>query len=264
MSERPDGNANVTFDLQRNAASFDYRFDEDTELSGPMTLRLQVAVSGAEDPRLFVGVEKWSHGVPVPFGGSYGYGRDRVAQGRLRLALREARHRTQHPASARTHLPHPATDSRQRADRRPHPPELLRDPVPRRRQPAPPESPDDTCNPTTRSSATSPPTTTPAPRARRPSTGQPNARPALKSQSSHAATTPDRPPNLHQRPSTPAQGTRTCLPSPSITPPGAKPRSSPPRKSRDSPRERSRSPNRQAGSSRAGPPPRSNAGDRFP
>ncbi|MGC4933235.1 CocE/NonD family hydrolase [Gordonia sp. DT30] len=79
----------VTFDLKRNAAAFEYRFEEDTELSGPMTLRLQVATNGADDPRLFVGVEKWSHGRPVPFEGSYGYGRDRIAQGRLRLALRE-------------------------------------------------------------------------------------------------------------------------------------------------------------------------------
>lgn len=89
MSERPDGEGSVTFDLRRNAAAFEYRFDQDTELSGPMTLRLQVAVVGADDPRLFVGVEKWSQGVPVPFNGSYGYGRDCVAQGRLRLALRE-------------------------------------------------------------------------------------------------------------------------------------------------------------------------------
>jgi hypothetical protein len=79
----------VTFDLKRNAAAFEYRFDADTELSGPMTLRVNVATSGAKDPRLFVGVEKWSAGAPVPFEGSYGYGRDHVAQGRLRLAVRE-------------------------------------------------------------------------------------------------------------------------------------------------------------------------------
>jgi predicted acyl esterase len=89
LSEHEDGEGSVTFDLRRNAASFSYKFDEDTELSGPMTLRLQVATAGAKDPRLFVGVEKWSKGVPVPFNGSYGYGRDCVAQGRLRLALRE-------------------------------------------------------------------------------------------------------------------------------------------------------------------------------
>jgi predicted acyl esterase len=83
------GDGQISFDLRRNAAAFGYRFEQDTELSGPMTLRLQVATTGTDDPRLFVGVEKWSHGAPVPFNGSYGYGRDRVAQGRLRLALRE-------------------------------------------------------------------------------------------------------------------------------------------------------------------------------
>jgi predicted acyl esterase len=89
MSEQPGDEGNVTFDLQDNAAAFEYRFDRDTELSGPMTLRLRISVTGCDDPRLFVGVEKRSHGRPVPFNGSYGYGRDHVAQGRLRLALRE-------------------------------------------------------------------------------------------------------------------------------------------------------------------------------
>jgi hypothetical protein len=89
LSEHDRAEGSVTFDLRRNAASFSYCFDEDTEVSGPMTLRLQVSTVGAKDPRLFVGVEKWSGGVPVPFNGSYGYGRDCVAQGRLRLALRE-------------------------------------------------------------------------------------------------------------------------------------------------------------------------------
>lgn len=89
MTARPGAEGSVTFDLRRNAAAFEYRFDEDTELTGPMTLRLQVAVTGTDDPRLFVGVEKWSHGAPVSFNGSYGYGRDLVAQGQLRLVLRE-------------------------------------------------------------------------------------------------------------------------------------------------------------------------------
>ena len=89
MTARPGAEGSVTFDLRRNAAAFEYRFDEDTELTGPMTLRLQVAVTGTDDPRLFVGVEKWSHGAPVPFNGSYGYGRDLVAQGQLRLVLLE-------------------------------------------------------------------------------------------------------------------------------------------------------------------------------
>ncbi len=89
LSEKPGPAGQVTFDLRKNTAAFEYRFGSDTELSGPMTLRLQVAVTGTDDPRLFVGVEKWSHGNPLPFNGSYGYQRDHVAQGRLRVALRE-------------------------------------------------------------------------------------------------------------------------------------------------------------------------------
>ena len=47
LSEQPDGiGGSITFDLRRNAAAFDYRFEQDTELSGPMTLGLQVAVAG--------------------------------------------------------------------------------------------------------------------------------------------------------------------------------------------------------------------------
>lgn len=89
LRDTPAAPTTVTFSLRRDAAAFEYRFREDTELSGPMTLRLRLTTTGARDPRLFVGVEKWADGAPVPFAGSYGYGRDHVAQGRLRLALRE-------------------------------------------------------------------------------------------------------------------------------------------------------------------------------
>lgn len=100
LSRQPGPSGGVTFDLTSNAAAFTHTFDTDAELSGPMTVRLQVTTTGAEDPRLFVGVEKWSHGAPVPFQGSYGYGRDMVAQGRLRLALREL-----DPERSRPHQP---------------------------------------------------------------------------------------------------------------------------------------------------------------
>jgi putative CocE/NonD family hydrolase len=89
LSAQEPAAGSVTFDLRRTAAAFEYRFDADTELSGPMTLRLNVSVAGNADPKLFVGVEKRSGGAPVPFEGSYGYGRDHVASGRLRLALRQ-------------------------------------------------------------------------------------------------------------------------------------------------------------------------------
>lgn len=89
LNEVADAEGSVSFDLRRQAAAFEIAFADDTELSGPMVLRLHVSTRGAADPRLFVGVEKRAHGRPVPFEGSYGYGRDHVAQGRLRLALRQ-------------------------------------------------------------------------------------------------------------------------------------------------------------------------------
>ena len=89
LNQTPGTAGDVSFDLRRQAAAFEYRFDADTELAGPMALRVQVSTHRARDPRLFVGVEKWADGTTVPFEGSYGYGRDHVAQGRLRLALRE-------------------------------------------------------------------------------------------------------------------------------------------------------------------------------
>ncbi len=78
------------FRLRRRAVAFRHRFDRDTEVTGPMSLRLRVSLDGADDAHLFVGVEKWSDGRYVPFEGSYGYGRDRIADGRQRLAMRHA------------------------------------------------------------------------------------------------------------------------------------------------------------------------------
>ncbi|NTY58087.1 CocE/NonD family hydrolase [Mycolicibacterium sphagni] len=78
------------FRLRNQAVAFAHRFDGDVELTGPMSLRLRISLDGADDANLFVGVEKWSGGHYVPFEGSYGYGRDRIADGRLRLALRDS------------------------------------------------------------------------------------------------------------------------------------------------------------------------------
>jgi predicted acyl esterase len=79
----------IGFDLRRNAAAFTWRVDEDVELSGPMALTLWMSLAGVDDANIFVGVEKRSGDQMVEFEGSYGYGRDRVASGRLRVALRE-------------------------------------------------------------------------------------------------------------------------------------------------------------------------------
>jgi predicted acyl esterase len=98
LNRMPDPAGEVSFDLRRGAAAFTLVFDEDTELSGPMTVRLWASFTGTDDPSLFVGVEKWSNGRFVPFEGSYGYGRARVASGQLRVALRalDTEHSTSH------------------------------------------------------------------------------------------------------------------------------------------------------------------------
>lgn len=57
----------------------------------PMTLALQVELNGADDAHLFVGIEKWSNGRYVPFEGSYGFGRDRLADGRCDSPNRRGR-----------------------------------------------------------------------------------------------------------------------------------------------------------------------------
>ncbi|MGW6884641.1 CocE/NonD family hydrolase [Streptomyces goshikiensis] len=83
---RPPGS--LSFDVRRQGARFGWTVREDTELTGPMALRLYVELHDADDLDLVVGVEKWSGGRFVPFEGSYGYGRDRVATGWQNLALR--------------------------------------------------------------------------------------------------------------------------------------------------------------------------------
>ena len=79
----------VTFDTRTNAAAFTYAITQDWELTGPMSLALSVSIDRGDDVSLFVGVEKWTGQKYVPFEGSFGFGRDRIATGWLRAALRE-------------------------------------------------------------------------------------------------------------------------------------------------------------------------------
>lgn len=80
-----DGHVDIA--TRSQAAAFTWTFAEDAEVSGPMRARLWVEPIGCTDANLFVGVEKWRDGTVVPFEGSFGYGRDRVATGWRRLAL---------------------------------------------------------------------------------------------------------------------------------------------------------------------------------
>lgn len=85
----PTGPGVASFRTRREGLAFTYTFPTDVELTGPMSVDLWVSVAGIDDVHLFVGVEKWRGARYVPFEGSYGYGRDRVALGWQRAALRQ-------------------------------------------------------------------------------------------------------------------------------------------------------------------------------
>jgi len=78
----------VEFAAPAGRATWTWQVPGDLELCGPMALRLRVSLDGADDARLFAGVEKWRDGRFVPFEGSYGYGLDRVTTGWMRLSHR--------------------------------------------------------------------------------------------------------------------------------------------------------------------------------
>jgi len=101
----PQSQGSVTFDIRHAAAAFTFHIQNDLELTGPMSLRLWISVEGANDVSLFVGVEKWSGARYVPFEGSYGFGRNRVATGWQRAVLARTGCRGVHAKPARTHLP---------------------------------------------------------------------------------------------------------------------------------------------------------------
>ena len=80
----------VSFDASTGSASFLLRCDEDFVLAGPMALRLWVSIAGANDACLFVGLRKRdARGREVFFEGSYGFGRDFISHGWLRVSHRE-------------------------------------------------------------------------------------------------------------------------------------------------------------------------------
>ncbi len=87
-TEPPTATGSVAFKTRSRAAAFTWIVRDDVELTGPMAVRLWLDLHGCDDANLFVGVEKWRDGKFVPFEGSYGYGRDRVTTGWLRVSLR--------------------------------------------------------------------------------------------------------------------------------------------------------------------------------
>jgi predicted acyl esterase len=87
-AEPAQTSSTVTFHTRRRAAAFSHTFDRDTELTGPMSLRVWVAVDSGDDVDLYAGIEKWRGRQYVGFEGSYGFGRDRVSTGWQRASLR--------------------------------------------------------------------------------------------------------------------------------------------------------------------------------
>ncbi|CAG4907519.1 CocE/NonD family hydrolase C-terminal non-catalytic domain-containing protein [Acidithrix sp. C25] len=82
------GVGSTQFRLRNQSRFFEYRFEEDTEISGPIYANLYLTFYEVDDLYVFVEVEKFSNGKPVLFECSYGYARDCVSQGMLRVQLR--------------------------------------------------------------------------------------------------------------------------------------------------------------------------------
>jgi len=101
----PEQPGSITFDTRSGGARFGWTLDADTEITGPMAVRLFVELRGSDDVDLFVGVEKWRGQKYVPFEGSYGFGRDRITAGWLKASMRaldEAHSRPFEPVPALT------------------------------------------------------------------------------------------------------------------------------------------------------------------
>jgi uncharacterized protein len=84
----PEQPGSITFDTRSGGARFGWTVSVDTEISGPISLRLFVEAHGSDDVDLFVGVEKWRGTAFVPFEGSYGFGRDRITCGWMKASMR--------------------------------------------------------------------------------------------------------------------------------------------------------------------------------
>ena len=77
------------YDALTGALTFDLEFEEDTELTGNMKLKLWVAVDEGDDMDLFVGVRKFdAEGREVTFFAKTGYTKGPVAMGWLRASQR--------------------------------------------------------------------------------------------------------------------------------------------------------------------------------
>lgn len=95
----------VTFGVRRGRASFNHRFDTDTDVVGPMLLTVTLSIDTGDDVSVFAAVRKFRDGREVTFEGSYGFLGDSVTHGILL-----ASHRAVDPDRSRPGEPfHPHT-----------------------------------------------------------------------------------------------------------------------------------------------------------
>lgn len=88
LGHRPSAPATVSFHTRRGSLRFTRRFEADTEIVGPMTLRLAVETSGIDDVCVFAGVRKLHKGRPVAFENAFGFRGSLITNG-----IRRASHR---------------------------------------------------------------------------------------------------------------------------------------------------------------------------
>jgi uncharacterized protein len=99
----PVGPATAAFVTRRGSLRFTRRFPTDTEVVGPMLLRLAIEAQECDDVCLFAGVRKLRDGRPVTFESSFGFRGALVTFG-----MRKASHRRTEPAPTPPWLPfHP-------------------------------------------------------------------------------------------------------------------------------------------------------------
>jgi hypothetical protein len=67
------GAGRITFDMRSRGACWEWTAPADTEITGPIALRLWVEAHGADDIDLFAGAEKWRAGTYIPFEGPAGW-----------------------------------------------------------------------------------------------------------------------------------------------------------------------------------------------
>ncbi len=107
LQPTPSAAGRKTFDIRRGRARYSYRFDQDTEIVGPMLLRLSLSVHGTDEMAVFAGIRKFRDGREVVFHGSYGFSEDLVTH-----AILLASHRATDSTRAGDHqVFHPHTSS---------------------------------------------------------------------------------------------------------------------------------------------------------